>query len=193
MARITLDITGNLKGAISKRREKVLSKIDDELNTFGISTVAMAQRLCPVDEGHLRNSISFTPVKKEGSTRYVDIVVATDYAAYVEFGTRKFAANYVATLPQEWRAMAAEHKGKAGGTLSEFIQRIMAWVQRKGIGAHKTKSGNVSTSKNSYAAMQQAAYAIALNILQNGVKQQPFLYPAFRKNRKRLISNLKNI
>lgn len=131
MARITLDITGNLKGAISKRHEKVLSKIDDELNTFGISTVAMAQRLCPVDEGHLRNSISFTPVKKEGSTRYVDIVVATDYAAYVEFGTRKFAANYVATLPQEWRAMAAEHKGKAGGTLSEFIQRIMAWVQRK--------------------------------------------------------------
>lgn len=121
------------------------------------------------------------------------ITVATNYAAYIEFGTRKFATKYVATLPADWKAYAATFKGKGGGTMEQFIQDIMQWVRQKGIGAKLTKSGNVSESKDSLEAMQQAAYAIALNILQNGIRAQPFLYPAVVKNTPVLINDMKKI
>lgn len=119
------------------------------------------------------------------------IVVRANSGAYIEFGTRKFAAKYVATLPQDWATYAAEFRGKGGGTMDQFIQDIMQWVQQKGIGGLQTKSGNVSTSKNSLAAMQSAAYAIALNILQNGIRAQPFLYPAVKEHTPALIENIK--
>jgi hypothetical protein len=122
------------------------------------------------------------------------VVVASNYAAYIEFGTRKFAAKYVATLPADWKAYAATFKqAPEKGTFNDFIQDIMQWVRQKGIGGLKTKSGNTSESKDSLDAMQQAAYAIALNILQNGIRAQPFLYPAVVKNTKPLIDDIKKI
>lgn len=169
----TKNVEAKLKGFEAKAKDV----IQKEMDTFALNTVADAQRLCPVDESHLKGSISYNskPLK-------VEVVVASDYAAYVEFGTRKFAAAYVATLPPNWQAYAATFKGKTGGSMDDFVQRIMAWVQRKGIGALKTKSGAISSSVNSLDAMQQAAYAIALNILQNGIRPQPFLFPAVQKN-----------
>jgi len=179
-----LDVTlTNIKN-ISKEVE---TKVENELNAFGLATVADAKRNAPVDEGLLRNSIGFKKEKLK-----VTITVGVNYAAYLEFGTRKFAAAYVSSLPQDWQTFAKEFKGKGGGNMDEFIQRIMEWVQRKGIGAQKTKSGNNSKSNDSLAAMQQAAYAIALNILQNGIRPHPYLYPAYEKNRIELIANIKS-
>lgn len=140
------------------------------------------------NNGHLAGSISGSVTGMQAK-----IVVASNYAAYIEFGTRKFAAKYVATLPSDWKTYAATFKGKGGGTLDQFIQDIMEWVRQKGIGGLKTKSGNVSESKDSLAAMQSAAYAIALNILQNGIRAQPYLYPAVVKNTKPLIDDIKKI
>lgn len=138
--------------------------------------------------GQLAGSISGSVIGMQAK-----IVVASNYAAYIEFGTRKFAAKYVATLPPDWKTYAATFKGKGGGTLDQFIQDIMEWVRQKGIGGLKTKSGNVSESKDSLAAMQSAAYAIALNILQNGIRAQPYLYPAVVKNTKPLIDDIKKV
>jgi len=39
--------------------------------------------------------------------------------------------------------------------------------------------------------MQSAAYAIALNILQNGIRAQPYLRPAVEANTPKLIENIK--
>lgn len=138
--------------------------------------------------GHLANSINGTVTGNQAK-----ITVTANYAAYIEFGTRKFAAKYVATLPADWKAYASTFKGKGGGTLDEFIQDIMQWVRQKGIGGQLTKSGNLSEKKSSLDAMQQAAYAIALNILQNGIRAQPFLYPAVVKNTQPLIDDIKKI
>lgn len=121
------------------------------------------------------------------------IVVTANYAAYIEFGTRKFAAAYVATLPQDWKTYAGTFKGKGGGTMDEFIQNIMEWVRQRGIGGLKTKSGNISNSSDSLSAMQSAAYAIALNILQNGIRPQPFLYPAVKKHTPKLIEDIQKV
>lgn len=138
--------------------------------------------------GKLANSI-FGDVRDNVAT----VVVTANYAAYIEFGTRKFAAAYVATLPQDWKSYAATFKGKGGGTMDEFIQNIMEWVQQRGIGALKTKSGNNSTSVSSLDAMQSAAYAIALHILRNGIRPQPYLYPAVKEHEPKLIADIKKV
>ncbi len=166
------------------------------LNAFGERVVQDAKQLVASnssDEGHLLGSIGYS----KGSNLSVEIVAATVYAAYIEFGTRRYAAQYVATLPQDWQSYASTFRGKTGnGTFDQFIQAIMAWVQRKGIGGLRTKSGNVSGSRDSLSAMQSAAYAIALNILQNGIRPKPFLYPSIyegRRNLDLLMEDLKAI
>ena len=173
---------------VKKLKDSINKDVQKELNAWAIETSTQAKILAPVDEGNLRGGIA---PKFENLS--ASVTVAANYAAYIEFGTRKFAAKYVGTLPKEWKDMAARHKGKAGGSLDEFIQNIMAWVKRKGIGGSKTKSGNISQSKSSLDNMQQVAYAIALNILQNGVKPHPFLYPAYQKTKKDLMGRLRKI
>jgi HK97 gp10 family phage protein len=157
---------------------------------FGKNVETQAKRDAPADEGKLKASINSV---FDNKTFTVKITVATDYAAYQEFGTRKFAAAYVGTLPQEWRTYAATFKGKTGGSMDEFIQAIMAWVKRKGIGADMTKSGNVSSSASSLDKQQQAAYWIAINILQNGIKPKKFLYEAVKDNLPKLQSDFNKI
>ena len=177
---------------IEKTAKEVKEDVHFALVDFGTSVERDAKLDAPADEGKLRNSISATfPTKDKGLS--VQIAVTADYAAYIEFGTRKFAAKYVATLPPDWKSYAATFKGKGGGNLNQFIQAIMAWVRRKGIGADITKSGNFSSSASSLDKQQQAAYWIALNILQNGIKPQPFLYPAVQKHTPELEKAIKKI
>ena len=169
--------------------KKFEPKIQKAFNDFGIRVELLAKDLAPVDEGHLKGSIFQDPGILSST-----VGVSIDYAAYVEFGTRKYAAAYVATLPPDWQTYAATFKGKSGsGSFDQFVQAIMAWVERKGIGAFKTKSGNKSTSAASYASMQQAAYWIAINILQNGLKPHPFFYPAFNTAKNELIKQLQEL
>ena len=181
------EVHNNIKDA----KDKAIEIVRDELSGFGLNVVEDAKRFAPVDEGVLRNNINFAfPVSDKGFR--VDITVNVPYAAYIEFGTKKYAAAEVAKLPPEWKTFAAQFKGRAGsGSFDEFVQNIMEWVQRKGIGALKTKSGNNSKSADSLDAMQQAAYWIALNIIQNGIHAHPYLYPAFKKNKDEFIANLK--
>jgi HK97 gp10 family phage protein len=165
-------------------------KAKTALVSFGAKVETEAKRNAPADEGKLRSSINSV---FDNAKFTVTVTVATDYAAYQEFGTRKFAAAYVGTLPQEWRTYAATFKGKTGSNMNEFIQSIMAWVKRKGIGANVTKSGNVSSSASSLEKQQQAAYWIAINILQNGIKPKKFLYEAVKDNLPKLQSDFNKI
>lgn len=171
---------------------KLKRDIQDEFNAFGLDTDRDAKLLAPVDEGRLKNAIYWRPTG-EGNKIGVEVGCAVDYAAYLEFGTRKFAAAYVASLPPTWQALAAQYKGKGGGNFHEMVMAITRWVLRKGFAAEKTKSGANSKSKNSQAAQENAAYAIARSILINGIKPHPFLFPAVEKNRPLLIENLRKL
>ena|SRR5436190_1001168 len=186
-----------LKGLDQVLKEFDISGIRDELKveleTFGRNVERQAKDLAPVDEGFLKSMIYHT-VTEEGNKINIEVGCNTDYAAYVEFGTRKFAAAYVGTLPADWQVFAAKYKGKgSGGSFNDFVMSIMAWVQRKGIGSLTTKSGNRSNSAASLDAMQQAAYWIALNIIRKGIKPHPFLYPAVRDNEKLLVDRLRQL
>lgn len=188
MLSIKLNGLDNLIATVEKTAKRAESETKVALTKFAKNTETEAKRLAPANEGRLRNSINGTV---DGFT--AKITVTADYAAYLEFGTRKFAARYVATLPQDWQSYAATFRGKGGGTFDQFIQDIMQWVRQKGIGGLKTKSGRTSESRSSLDAMQQAAYAIALNILQNGIRPQPFVYPAVTKNTPVLEADIKKV
>lgn len=188
----TLQIKG-LDAAI-KRANKLANTIkkdvQDNLNEFADNVSTTAKRLAPADEGHLRGAIN--PVRGKGDLT-ASIVCAVNYAAFLEFGTRKFAAQYVATLPADWQSYAASFKGKTPGTFDEFILRLVGWVRRKGIGAHfdiKTRR-RVRVGKQSAATTAEAdAYAIALYILRNGIRPHPFLYPAVMQHLPELRKNM---
>jgi len=197
MLNITVNNLDVVLTNIKNASEQIQAKIDNELNAFGLGTVADAKRFAPVDEGVLRNSIS---LKKEKLK--VTVTVGVNYAAYLEFGTRKFAASYVSSLPQDWQTFANGFKGKGGGDMEEFIKRLVEWVKRKGIaGVYSVKSRkrmgtvvkNIGTTKQGQDLEDyEAAYGIALHIIRNGIRPHPFLYPAYEKNRVELIANLKS-
>lgn len=170
--------------------EKLNAKVNKALYKFGQNVDREAKQLAPVDEGGLRQSIFY---KVEGAT--VKVGATKDYAAYVEFGTRKFAAAYVATLPSNWQQFAASFKGPGGGSFEEFVMRLTRWVLAKGIG----ETYSVSTRRRDRVGKQSAqttaeadAYAIALHILRNGIRAQPFLYPAVRDNTPILIKDIES-
>lgn len=184
-----IDITGDVKKIFRERTRAITEKIEKEMDDFGQATVNDAKRLAPVDEGSLKQSITYRKIIARSAIE-IEMIVASDYAAYIEFGTKGFAAKYVATLPKEWKEFAARYKGPGGGSFDEFVMRLTRWVRLKKIGA----TYNVSTrkkNKQSKASLESTAYAIALSIMRKGIRQHPFLYPAVEKNRIELLKRLK--
>ena len=162
--------------ALIKKMDKLAAaaklEVQAELNDWADTTAQNAIQLVSInssDEGLLKNSIK--PLYGDGSAT---VVASTKYAAYIEFGTRKYAAAYVGSLPADWQTFAATFKGKTGGTFKEFLLSIIAWASRKGID-------------------KKAAYPIARKIMIDGIKPKPFMYPSVNKTLPVLIKNLKAI
>ena len=194
MAVVTLNIQGlsvvlkDIKGTA----KAIEDKINLELKAFGNNTVTDAKRLAPFDEGKLKGSINY-----KAESLSVEITVGADYAAYLEFGTKKFAAKYVATLPNEWQVFASQFKGKGGGgTFEEFVMRLTRWVLVKGIGATfnvKTRRQDKVGKQSKETTAKADAYAIALYIIRNGIRPHPYFVPAVEKNKLTLVANLKKL
>lgn len=105
---ITVNIdTRGVQAKLNNAKKEIAVTMSNELNRFAILAVNDAKIFTTknVDEGFLRNAISFNPSTPE--TLRTSVVVAAFYAAYIEFGTGIFASAYVPTLPQEWQKYAA--------------------------------------------------------------------------------------
>lgn len=185
----------------------VQKKLQDELIDWGNNTKGRAIRNLsqPYPDGAVDRGILKNRIEVDIKPLNVSVVVASDYAAYVEFGTKKFAAAYVATLPQDWRTFAAQFKGGGGGTFADFVKRLTEWVHRKGLGTgfagnigvagtYSTKTRKRTGNKQTQASQdKQAAYLIARKIVRDGMRAHPFLYPASEESRVELERNLKAI
>lgn len=79
---MSIDIT------VTDNSKEFLKELDDRipiaLEECGLAAEGYAKRLCPVDTGRLRNSITHTA---DRDTAYIGTNV--EYAAYVELGTKK--------------------------------------------------------------------------------------------------------
>jgi HK97 gp10 family phage protein len=148
------------------------TEVQAELNDWADTTAQNAKSLVSAnssDEGMLLRSIN--PNYGNGTA---SVTASAKYAAYIEFGTRKFAAAYVSSLPADWQTYAATFKGSTGGTFEQFLLSIIGWVSRKGID-------------------KKAAYPIARKIMIDGIKPKPFLYPSVQKTLPVLRKNLRAI
>lgn len=169
MAVLSFDIKGldaTLKGVDNKLKE-VERELQDELNAWASLCSTEAKIRAPKDEGHLAGAINPKFEKLKAS-----VTVAVNYAAFMEFGTKKKAQAYVAGLPADWKAYAAQFRG--GGGAGNLFEAIFAWVKRKGID-------------------EAAAYPIAIKILRDGVNPHPYLFPAYEHTISDLKKNLKTL
>jgi len=90
LAMIDIDLRGiaNLQQAMKEFPEIVREELGKAVQELSLLIEAKAKELCPVDTGLLRSSI--TPVVESWAAAYVG--TNTGYAPYVEFGTKKMAA-----------------------------------------------------------------------------------------------------
>jgi HK97 gp10 family phage protein len=79
-------------------------EVDDELAAAALEIVTKAKENAPVDTGRLRAAISSNKL----SLLRHEVRVATNYAAYVEFGTGEKYQDYSPTLTNEWKNIARE-------------------------------------------------------------------------------------
>lgn len=79
------EVSAEIKAALLRGLEKI-----------GLVAEGYAKKLCPVDTGNLRNSITHQ-VDSEGHSVYVG--TNSDYGAYVELGTGKY---YPGGRPTPW-------------------------------------------------------------------------------------------
>lgn len=109
MAGLDIKISG-IEQIVKKLDAKNLNEnINKVLNKFGIRVEKDAKGLAPVNKqkgqgNRLRSAIFFIPATDLSIT----VGCAANYAAYVEFGTGPFAAEYVPKLPKEWKEYAAQ-------------------------------------------------------------------------------------
>jgi hypothetical protein len=89
---------------IDKRVKMFEKDIKEELNEWADGTALKAKQLAPTNDGQLKENIH--PDYATENDLKASVTVAVFYAAYVEFGTGKFAFNYVPTLPMEWQDFA---------------------------------------------------------------------------------------
>lgn len=125
---------------------------------------ADAKKLAPSNLGTLRKTIHN---EKVDELNY-KVVSPADYSAYVEFGTGKKVS-----VPSELSELASKFKGKGGG-FEKGLQSIKDWCRNKGID-------------------ESAAYPIFMSILRNGIRPQPFMYPAWKKGQTQYVIDLKDL
>lgn len=182
---IKLDFSELISGAaaLGKVTDAVKKNIDLALKAGAELISGKAKDIAPVDMGGLRSHIAPNRI----DLMSYEVTANTPYAAFVEFGTGRYAAAYVSTLPEDWQAYARTFKGQKGnGGLDEFLAAMVEWVKRKGL-IGLTKSGNRRSGKKANEDAYNLAYVIVINILRNGVHPHPFLYPAFVSSRPEII------
>ena len=83
MAKVAIDITIDVDNTESIK-ELAKEAVERALEAVGLLGEGYAKRLCPVDTGRLRNSITHGTDLAD-STAWIG--TAVEYASYVEFGT----------------------------------------------------------------------------------------------------------
>ena len=171
---LTVEVKGlkELQAKFGNASKLITDGIDKALTKGAMRIATNAKKRAPKDRGGLASSIS------ADTSTYLDKRVGANvfYAAFIEFGTGKHAAQYVATLPADWKTYAATFKKSGdGGTFDDMVQEIYDWMKRVGMKG----SGGKKLSMND-------AYRLAKYILLNGIKPQPFFYPAFNDERPKI-------
>jgi hypothetical protein len=111
----TIEIKG-IKETFDKVKnnfQKAKEHCDAEMGSEMEKIINTAKSYLPANYGQLRSSLR---VEKLGPF-YYQYGSHLDYAAYVEFGTGKYAAEYVPSIEPEWQKLALTYKTSRPGRL----------------------------------------------------------------------------
>ena len=194
MSGFTIDIKG-LQKAVDGLKAKAMSKIDDvdDALAAGSQQIAFnAKRRVTKDRGGLGRSI--TP-KSNG---YLDheVVVQMFYAPFVEFGTKTYMQ-----VPPGLEQYAQQFRGQKGkGNFKDLVKAIYEWMKRNSITANDADKSTYKSGKRkgqSYVKKDDQriadlayAYNIARKIVTKGLKPKPFLFPAVREEKPKIIREI---
>lgn len=176
MAGITLEITGmtGVLGKLDKYNNKIQDGIIDEVAASALKIQSDAKKAAPVNINTLRGSIYMEPNIKSKTQYMFTVGTEVSYAPYIEFGT-----GGKVSIPAGYESYANGFKGKSKGKFKDMLMALTEWVQKKGIA-----SGKQSKS---------VAYMIAISILRKGLRPQPFLIPAFEREKPKLKLRIEKI
>ena len=150
---------------LKKAEGSLLNELHTELKVSAVLMESDAKRLVPVNLGVLRSSTFGRAEPKE-----LFLGANAEYAGAIEFGTLGKVK-----IPNELKELAGDARQiMQGGSFETMLESIKEWCRNNGID-------------------RQAAYPIALKLIKEGQEPQPFLWPAWQKNIKKIFANLKNI
>lgn len=186
MSKFSLNIAGlaSLERNVRAFPDSLKQEIDREIQASAETVVRNAIRDAPVDEGELRRSITFDRIGDA-----FEIVAQTEYAAFVEFGTK---SKYRAI--SGYNEIAATFRQK-GGSFKDLFRAILNWVHRKGItGTYSVKTKRRTGSKvNQFAQDYSVAWAIAISIARKGINPHPFFFHNFENEKIKLIDRIEKV
>jgi len=171
---MNLKLTGVQKilNELQNLENDISREVDGELQA-GVNKMARdAKTLAPSNFGEIRNSIGTEPA---GKLRY-SIFANAWHAPYVEFGTR--GKVQIPGALSEIAQGIKNRKKRPQDNWDAFVSSILKWGTAKGY----IKKGDKNHAEN-----------IAKRIYKNGISPQPFMWPAFVRNRKKLIDNIKAV
>jgi HK97 gp10 family phage protein len=183
-----IDLSGipRLEKKLNDIKSNIATDLAKEISASALKIEKDAKRNAPVNLGTLRQSIHAT--SKDKLTHYVE--VGASYGAYVEFGT-----GGKVSIPSGYENYAATFKGNKGGSLNDMIEALTLWVKRKGLaGTYSVKTQRRLGGKAVQSTQdEKLARFLAIKILKNGIKAQPYLIPAYEAEKPKLIQRLKKI
>jgi hypothetical protein len=116
------------------------------------------------------------------------VAASVFYAPYIEFGTKRKVK-----IPAGFEDVAAESRGlPKRGDYYDFLNSILDWVKRKGIG----RTYNVKTRRKDRQTKDQfleIAERIAFSIRRNGISPKPFFYKQVTPVRTQLEQRVKKL
>lgn len=148
---------------LTKYKDKVSKETIDTINQTMLEVRNGAVRSVPVDVGRLRSSITLT--KMNPSNKLSEVYTNVEYAPFIEFGTKSKVE-----IPSGLESYASQFQ-RTGGSFDMLLENIRQWCRHKGID-------------------EAAAFPIARKIAKEGIKAQPYLFPAFEKERAMLLPKL---
>lgn len=190
MAEIAIDTDPikKLVAQISKLSENLKEEVDAELEEGARHFARLAKEDAPGDIGRLKGAINW--VKRDNLS--YEVFAGTNYAAYMEFGTKK-----------KFKAISgvdsSVYQGKGTGDYYDFLNAILDWVRRKGIGMSTLSETNAVRRRFKQKTVTKkdrlldVAQAIANSIIRHGVKPHPFFYKQYEIVVPKMIANLNNI
>ena len=189
MAGFALNLSGmdNLTKRLKTIKDDLTKGVAEEISASTLKIEKDAKRNAPVNLGTLRQSIHGESTIN-GMTGKV--IVGASYGAYVEFGT-----GGKVSIPVGYEDFAGQFRGKSGGTLEEFITALTLWVKRKGLaGTYSVKTGRrLGSNVIRKSEDEKLARFLAIKILKNGIRPQPFLIPAYEDEKPKLFKRLKTL